>query len=433
MQEEPPHSDLPPRPHGGRYAAARVLVADDAPDVGEQVSRVLKMGLGCVVERAQDGDTALEMLRGYPYDLIITDMLMPGTHGIELIRALCAARPGSSVVVMTGYPMDFPYVEVTKAGAEDIIAKPFMSEELQAKAIRILEARMERHQRKLAERKYRSLFELSIDGMLLVDHNGQRVVDVNPAFCELAGRGVEELTGACATDLLDPQERDRFNIWMAYCAQSGRGMLGDLTLRHTDGTPRGVDITATFIEVEGEGLIFLQFKDVTERREVARRLEDAAQRDVLTGLYNKRAFQTRIEDMVARARDGRLAALSLVLLDLDNFKAANDTYGHQAGDAVLRHVGAAIHKSIRHGGGDVGFRFGGDEFAVLLEGARREEAILVAERLRGHFADGETYGSTLSAGLAVFTREMDSAELVRQADAALYQAKGAGKNAIHVA
>lgn len=433
MQQTTQSPDSPPLPHGGRYASARVLVVDDETDIAEQVCRILRLGLRCEVERADTGEAAVARLRDQHFDLIITDMRMPGTHGLHLVYAYREARPGASIVVMTGYPVDFPFVDVTKAGAEDIISKPFMSEELQAKAIRILEARIERHQRKMAERKYKSLFELSIDGMLLLEHAERRVVDVNPTFCEMTGRAPDAVLGSSVLDLFDAADRGRFNIWLDFCAQAGRGMLGDLTLLHADGSPRGVDITATFIEFEGESLIFLQFKDVTERREVARRLVDAAQRDELTGMYNKRSFQTRIEDMLDRARDGRLTALSLLLIDLDNFKACNDNHGHQAGDAVLKLVGGAIHGSIRHGGGDVGFRFGGDEFAVLLEGARREEAMIVAGRIREHFTREETYGTTMSIGLAVYTRDMDSGELIRQADAALYQAKGAGKNTIHVA
>lgn len=420
-------------PHGGRYSAVHVLVVDDEEAVGGQVRRILEIGLACQVQVAQSGEAGLALLAEMPADLIITDMRMPGTHGLALIEEYRRVCPTASIVVITGFAIDFPYVEVTKAGAEDILNKPFLAAELQAKVIRILEARFERHQRKLAEGKYRNLFELSMDGMLLLSNPDHIVVDANQAIRDLTGRTQEELIGASILDLLDTEDRGRFSIWLEFCAHSGKGVLGDLTMCHKNGMQLGVDVAATFITVEGESVLFLACKDVTEKREVSRKLADAAQRDELTGLYNKRSFQTRFENAMARAGDRRIKALSLMLIDLDNFKRCNDTHGHQAGDAVLKLVGKAVDGSIRHAGGDVGFRFGGDEFAVVLEGAPEAEAVRVAGRIRDHFAASETFGVTMSIGIAQFAEGMESAQLIRVADEALYSAKGQGKNTIHAA
>jgi diguanylate cyclase (GGDEF)-like protein/PAS domain S-box-containing protein len=406
---------------------------DDEVDVGGQVARILEVGLGCQVQWVASGEAALAQLDIAPVDLIITDMRMPGRHGLDLVNDFRRVLPSASVVVITGFAIDFPYVEVTQAGAEDILNKPFLAAELQAKVIRILEARFERHQRKLAESKYRNLFELSMDGMLLVSNPAHTIIDANQAIRDLTGRAQDELLGADILDLLDPADQGRFSVWLEFCQHSGKGVLGDLTMTHKTGSQLGVDVAATFIHVESDSVLFLSCKDVTEKREVSKRLADAAQRDELTGLYNKRSFKTRFENAIAHASDGRVTALSLMLLDLDNFKRCNDTHGHQAGDAVLKLVGKAIDASIRHAGGDVGFRFGGDEFAVVLEGAQAPEAVLVAERIRDQFASAETYGVTMSIGIAQYVQDMESAELVRIADEALYHAKGQGKNTVHTA
>src|SRR5690606_8688919 len=109
-------------------------------------------------------------------------------------------------------------------------------------------------------------------------------------------------------------------------------------------------------------------------------------------------FERNVASSVRRAAaDG--VPLSLVMIDLDNFKRCNDTHGHQAGDELLRSLGALIQHSIRTAT-DEGFRIGGDEFAVLMHGADVETAAVVAERLRREFAGGEVHGTTLSIGVA---------------------------------
>ena len=122
-----------------------------------------------------------------------------------------------------------------------------------------------------------------------------------------------------------------------------------------------VDISVTFIKEQSEEVVFLAFKDVTAKRGIDERLADAAQKDVLTGLYNKRSYQNRIEWVTSKARQ-KESDLALLVIDLDNFKKCNDTYGHQTGDKILQSVGRVIVKCIRGGDSDQGFRVGGDEF-----------------------------------------------------------------------
>jgi diguanylate cyclase (GGDEF)-like protein len=151
-----------------------------------------------------------------------------------------------------------------------------------------------------------------------------------------------------------------------------------------------------------------------------------ATRDPLTGLANRRVLDEALPRELARA--GRTGApVSVIVLDVDHFKEVNDRHGHQAGDAVLRRVGAALESNTK--GYDVAVRLGGDEFAILLPGCHACDAPAVAERLRERAADvvqGDPV--TLSAGYATLTREMaDGNELVAAADAGLYAAKRAGR------
>ena len=151
-----------------------------------------------------------------------------------------------------------------------------------------------------------------------------------------------------------------------------------------------------------------------------------ATRDPLTGLANRRVLEEALPREVARARRTG-APLSVVVLDVDHFKAVNDRYGHPAGDAVLRSVGAALEANTK--GYDVAVRLGGDEFAVLLPGCSAPDAGPVAERLLVRAVGGlSDRAVTLSAGYATLSPAMaDGPDLMGAADAGLYQAKRTGR------
>jgi two-component system cell cycle response regulator len=141
--------------------------------------------------------------------------------------------------------------------------------------------------------------------------------------------------------------------------------------------------------------------------------------DSLTGLYNQRHFYTRLENEVLRAKRQN-QRLALMLLDLDNFKSYNDTYGHLAGDEVLRNVGRLINQSIREGV-DSGYRYGGDEFAIILIDANLKIAEEIGKRIQDSFR--ENGDVTASLGYTRFSEDMSVKDLVSRADKKLYEAK----------
>jgi diguanylate cyclase (GGDEF)-like protein len=185
------------------------------------------------------------------------------------------------------------------------------------------------------------------------------------------------------------------------------------------------------------------YRQLREQKET---IEQQATIDGLTGLFNHRCFWERLRDEVARAlRYGH--PLSLLMLDLDDFKRVNDRFGHPAGDELLRAVGRALQTQIRQGV-DCAARYGGEEFAVILpvteselEGGGLDGAVATAERIRGTvaglrspLADPSWGGITVSIGVATLPiHAAEAEELVAQADRALYVAKGHGKDTIVVA
>ncbi|MDQ1255425.1 MAG: hypothetical protein QG656_14, partial [Candidatus Hydrogenedentes bacterium] len=196
----------------------RILVADDEATSLNAMVRVIESRLKCHVTSAPSGDEALRLLNEGLFDVLVTDMVMPGIHGLELVSAVRAKWPDLAIVVTTGFPDDFPYVEVVHAGANDFIAKPHQAAELEAKLVRILNEKDTRDAQMLAELKYRSLFELSMNGMLILEPVNYKILDCNQAFCELSERSKDALMDATLFDLLDPFEKGRFEQCMALFA-----------------------------------------------------------------------------------------------------------------------------------------------------------------------------------------------------------------------
>jgi diguanylate cyclase (GGDEF)-like protein len=167
-------------------------------------------------------------------------------------------------------------------------------------------------------------------------------------------------------------------------------------------------------------------------------LTEFALLDPLTGLGNRRSFDKRLRDEVARAtRYG--TTLSLAMVDLDGFKEVNDGHGHVAGDDVLRRIGTLLGTVMR--ASDVATRYGGDEFAIILPDTAKTDAWLAAEKLRSalidtevELANGHKVKVTGSVGVASFSEQNKTAEsLLEAADAALYRAKRRGRNRVELA
>jgi diguanylate cyclase (GGDEF)-like protein/putative nucleotidyltransferase with HDIG domain len=180
--------------------------------------------------------------------------------------------------------------------------------------------------------------------------------------------------------------------------------------------------------------VALQIAAPIENAQLYAQVEQKSRIDGLTGLFNRRHFEERLNEEVSRhSRYGNV--FSIFMVDLDNFKTYNDTYGHPAGDILLGQIGKITKNSIRNV--DIAFRYGGDEFVVILPQTARDDAYVVAERVRGQIA-GEmgkkAIAVTCSIGLASYpTDGVVADELVDATDNALYHAKRTGGNRIFLA
>lgn len=196
-------------------------------------------------------------------------------------------------------------------------------------------------------------------------------------------------------------------------------------------------IRFSYQDADGKAMLAGMSLDVTEERsrkaaleQANKRLLELAIRDELTGLYNRRAFEARLRSEFIQAQRSK-CELSLLMIDIDNFKIRNDRWGHAAGDEVLRRLGGILSYDLRMA--DMAARYGGEEFTILLPGNDAAGATVVAERLKDTMATQEWTGGpvTLSIGVSTMSRATESGEhLVQAADAALYRAKRTGKNRV---
>jgi diguanylate cyclase (GGDEF)-like protein len=208
----------------------------------------------------------------------------------------------------------------------------------------------------------------------------------------------------------------------------GKPWSSIFSLWRTEATRIGAVVMALIAFVLG-GTLFLA-REIGRRAQAEDKLEELATTDALTGLKNRRKFDTAIDAEWRRAARQK-TPLALLMIDADHFKSYNDTHGHQAGDQVLVGVAICISDSVRRAG-DCVARYGGEEFAVLLPGLSSEEALVVAETIRlkvQQWSDDPTV-TTVSIGVASLTpaTAMEWSLLVKAADKALYAAKAGGRN-----
>ncbi len=273
-------------------------------------------------------------------------------------------------------------------------------------------------------------------GILFVAADG-RVIYHNPAFTRmwmieegvgLIGLQVHDVLARSASTLARP---DHFSKHLLSVLET-RELSDNYEIQMTDGRViTELDYPVRDREGRFIGHLWI-YEDVTRERQTAEQLVYLAERDALTGLYNRHRFQQELARTMLESDRHQLRA-AVMFFDLDEFKTINDTYGHRAGDALLIRVAGEIGALVRRN--EVLARLGGDEFAILLPGVQNNEAEALAERVVRAIAqipfrfEGQNLRLTTSLGIAYYpTHATDADELVARADIAMYQAKGAGKN-----
>ncbi|GAA4625317.1 sensor domain-containing protein [Cellulomonas oligotrophica] len=294
-----------------------------------------------------------------------------------------------------------------------------------------------------SEQRFRLAFDNASTGMALVGLSGAdrgRYLQVNDALCAMLEYTHDELVGSEVAAVVDPED---LSEGMEVMGRVARGELerfrGERRFRRSDGTPVWVDLSVALARGEdgAPAYVVSQYLDVTARKAAEAALTHAALFDALTGLANRALLVDHMEQEIARARRTG-SRLGLIYLDLDNFKDVNDSLGHDAGDALLVEVADRLRRCVRDV--DTTARLGGDEFVVLCTGLTSlDELVALARRIEHVLALDIVVGATsvsvtASVGLSFpETADVRAEDMLRDADAAMYQAKRNGRHRYEVA
>lgn len=277
------------------------------------------------------------------------------------------------------------------------------------------------------------VIEASHDAVMITDQQGV-IQSVNPSFCKLTGYSVDEALGQTPSLLSSGRHDQGFYQQMWQGLQQQGYWQGEIWNKRKNGEiyPEWLSISAVRGENGAVNQYAAIFSDITERKKREQKIHELAYFDELTGLANRRLFQDRLEQALANAKRHH-HQLAVLFLDLDLFKRINDTLGHQAGDEALRQVARRLQKASR--AGESVARLGGDEFTMLVpECENLQEIEKLAQRIVAqfdlpfHIRHNELVLTT-SVGISIYPQHGHTAsELLKCADAAMYQAKESGRN-----
>ena len=280
------------------------------------------------------------------------------------------------------------------------------------------------------ESRYRRMFEESHTALFLMDRDST-LLEVNQLFERLTGRTRDDLYRMRMVDLAsDPDAMDRVLMDLRE-----HEVVNDIemTLRHADGSEMVCVMNCGSQVVDGDTVYAGSLRDITKDKEAQDELVRSALHDALTGLPNRVVFMDRLERLLTHSQRRMGYGFAVLFLDLDNFKLINDSLGHMAGDELLVTAARRLESCVRQG--DTVARIGGDEFAILLDMIQDAAAVtFIVDRIRESLAlpfhpEVPVDGMSASIGIAISVSGYERAEdLLRDADTAMYRAKGSGRD-----
>ncbi|MGH6770623.1 MAG: PleD family two-component system response regulator [Xanthobacteraceae bacterium] len=450
--------------------SARVLVVDDVPANVKLLEARLSAEYFDVITAAS-GIEALAICERAECDVVLLDVMMPDMDGFEVCRRLKSSPVTHHLPIVMVTALDQPSdrVKGLQAGADDFLTKPvsdvaliarvrslarlkMMTDELRMRAVTSREIGIESPEREAVADAGKNGKILIVDdraasaerlrAVLAVEHGADVQADPNEALFHAAegaydllivSLGLENFDGLRLCSQLRSLDRTRGVPILAIAeADNNNRLVRGLEIGVNDYLIRPIDKNELLARVRTQ----IRKRRYTERlRDNVQLSIEMAITDALTGLYNRRYMESHVGTLVEQAAS-RGKPMTVLVLDIDYFKSINDTWGHDAGDDVLREFALRIRKSIR--GIDLACRHGGEEFVVVMPETDLAVATMVAERLRRRIAGdafpiqqgARSIEVTISIGIAALGRGEDAAAVLKRADQALYRAKRDGRNRV---
>ena len=436
----------------------RILIVDDDKPILQVLNLgIQRAGYHCFV--AESAKAALKILENHDIDVVLTDINMPEMTGIELTQ-IVKSKLDAYVIVMTGYSAEYKYEEVIEQGASDFIDKPVRIEELILRLKRVLNERTlfiqqkqanqklrreiedrQRAESALAESKerYHAIFEQAADSIVLIEPNTGAMVEFNQKAHANLGYTAKEFQKLKISDFDASESPAQAAQHIDKIMTQGADIF-ETQHRTKSGEIRDIQVSCRLISIQKKQFIQSSWRDITDIKRAEETLRQLSYLDGLTAIANRRFFEEMIEREWKRSARNK-APLSLLMADIDYFKAYNDTYGHLSGDECLKKVAKTLNQSVRRPG-DIVARYGGEEFAIILPETDSKGTAIVAELLLNKVEalklvhSGSPVGNSLTISIGgatkISTHDSIPADLVSEADHALYLAKNKGRNRLEI-
>ncbi len=432
-----------------QLAEGRVLLVDDDARMRQSISDLLGL-YDCHPELASTGQEAVEKLQQGEFDVLLLDLKMPGVDGYGVMDFINRHSIDTLVVVVSGDASFNAVSTVLKQGAYDYVKKPYAPEELLA-ALKnaIKKHRLQKNSQSMqqqlikSEQLHRFIVNNSPDLVFILDHHCH-INFINSRAESLLNHQPGSLLGHHIAELVEGEDVDKASLFFDRVMQEGEQLAScelclkshglyarkhhfEITASVSHNSPEGIPNLE-----DGELLIYGSAHDITERKEVADFLNFQAYHDLLTRLPNRVLFKDRLSVTIFNAQRNN-SRFAVMFLDLDRFKVVNDTLGHSLGDRLLQSVAQRLLGCMRSS--DTLSRFGGDEFILLfpevakVEGVEQIAAKFVDALQQPFYVKGHEIHIGCSIGIAMFPEAGEDMEtLIQNADIAMYNAKGGGRD-----
>lgn len=365
--------------------------------------------------------------------LVICDFELSDGTGLELVHSVRKKQDELALPILFTLEDLGPTIDakLLKSGVNDFVTKPFSREELSSRLVTQISSRM----------RYKQVqhYAATMDQYIIASSTDEYglIRSVSQAFCDISGYSRAELIGRSHNIVRHPEMKNAVYKEMWQTIRAGQSWQGELKNRKKDGSFYWVEVHIDpLFDAAGAITGYTAIRqDITDKKYI----EELSVTDPMTQLYNRRHFNRAFSDIAAQAQQAG-QVLAFLIFDVDHFKAYNDNYGHQSGDDVLIQIGQALKQFAQKLSG-LGYRLGGEEFALLYQTQDADQAVTAAEQLREkletlaieHRFNSASDYVTASFGLYIQTKAADIATTYKEGDLLLYQAKESGRNCVKYA
>ncbi|MGZ5025852.1 MAG: putative bifunctional diguanylate cyclase/phosphodiesterase [Methylobacter sp.] len=425
-----------------------LLIEDHKPDavlLRELLSESARQAF--YLTHAESLENGLTCLKQQHFDVALLDLSLPDAFGQEAFWRLHQHAPNLPIIVLTGFDDEDLAITLAQAGAQDYLVKSDLNSGILHRSLHYA------IERKRVEEKLRlaaTVFENTLEGILITDAK-TNIISVNQALCSITGYSAEEIIGNTPNIIKSERHSHAFFRQLWDILNKAGQWRGEIWNRRKNGEifPTWVNISAVpnrAVSAMASGITPLPesilsnnishyvavFTEITELKLSEERLNYLAHHDPLTGLPNRLLFHDRLERAVLQAQRNK-CMVAVMFLDLDRFKAINDTLGHVIGDELLVAVAERLKRCAREI--DTIARLGGDEFAVIITQITQEEDVgQIAKKIIQTLSSVYSVGGyevfiTASIGINLYPGiDNDRSKLLENADVAMYHAKQYGRN-----